>query len=129
MQRALELLLLDGVVERHGRRYVASDGPRTRASLTFAMAFLSRDALARALSANAAVEFVGADATGIVIIIRRFPEPLDEARLRGAIDWLSSTRPDVDVLLAAHHEMRQRLPCRCLAAGAHPHDDASHGRS
>jgi len=109
MQRSLGLLLRDEVIERVGSRYVVRDGPRSRSSVSFAMAFLPPAALARALSANPSVELAGVDATGILIVVERFPEPLDEARLRAAIDSLRSARPEVDVRLLAHHQLRQEL--------------------
>jgi len=109
MQRALELLLVEGVIERDGRRYRAADGPSIRASLAFAFAFLPQEAIARALSANKALEAIASDEAGIIAVVRRFPEPLVEARLRGALETLSAARPALDVQLIAHHELPLRV--------------------
>lgn len=110
MQRALQLLLVDEVIEREGRRYRAGDGPGARASLAFAFAFLPQEALARALSSNRALESIARDEVGIIIaVVRRFPEPLDEARLRAAIGTLNAARPALDVQLIPHHELALRL--------------------
>jgi predicted nucleotidyltransferase len=109
MQRALGLLLADGVVAKYERWYRVTDTPQARASLGLALAFLPRDPLARAISANASLDFVGIDEEGIVAIVKRFPEPLDEARLRGALETLRAARPDFDAQLFAHHEVPLHL--------------------
>ena len=109
MQRALGLLLLDGIVDRRDGRYRVVDSPTTRASLGFALAFLPREGLARGLSANASLGLVGTDEAGIVAVVKRFPEPLDEARLRGGLETLRVARPDLEIQLIEHHEVPLRF--------------------
>ena len=121
MQRALGLLLGDGVVARQEKRYRVTDTPQARASLSLGLAFLPRDMLARAISANASLDFVGIDEEGIVAIVKRFPEPLDEARLRSALETLRAARPDLDVQMIEHHVVAAP-PYRPVVASAPAHD-------
>ena len=109
-EKALAILLEDGVAARRDRRFVVDDSPRAQAAIAFALAFLSpSDSLAAIGSGNPSVEFCGTDATGALIVIRRFAETTDEAALRGSVEALESTRTDLRVELVHKDDLRETL--------------------
>jgi predicted nucleotidyltransferase len=87
--RALEILVADGLVERRGATYVPVSSPRTAIAVQFAVAMLHpADFLATVARANPAVEFCGRDDQGLLVVVRRFVDPVDEGRLMRAISDL-----------------------------------------
>lgn len=108
--KALGILLADRLASRAGRRYVAIDSTRTREAVRFAFALLGPDeALATLARANPAVEFGGTDAEGVLIVIGRFAEPSDEARLHAAMETLKEFHPDARIEVASKDRLRDRL--------------------
>jgi predicted nucleotidyltransferase len=127
--RAMQLLAGDGLVTRDGHRYQVVESPRTRAAVAFGLAMLPRADTLRALSANPAVEFVGIDGDGAVVVLRRFAEPADEARLRRAVDGLHGAESGNDITLipkrqleafvrAGDHALRTRAVQMRVLAGS-----------
>jgi predicted nucleotidyltransferase len=110
IQRAVGLLQREGLIERIGDMYrINGEHPGSRAAVEFAIAFIEVPRLARALAASRAIEYLGADETDIVIVTRRFPDPIDEVRLRETVASVHRLRRDFDVEVIAHQEVRRRL--------------------
>ncbi len=109
-ERALEVLDHEGLVERIDRRYRLVDSARTREAVRFALAFSDPDqALAVLSRVNPAIEFCGVDADGALVVVRRFAESTDEARVRRALDGLREFTPDRRIELTDKAVLRERL--------------------
>jgi len=109
-ERALGVLEDDGLVERRVRRFVPVAGARAEAAGRFALAMAEPiEALAVVARANRAVEFAGADARGIVLVVRRFAEPADEALLHDALAGLRALHPELGVELLDKSALRELL--------------------
>jgi predicted nucleotidyltransferase len=110
IQRAVGLLQREGLIERVGDTYGINNGhPGSRTAIEFAIAFLEPSRLGRALMANRAIEYLGVGETDIVIVTRRFPDPIDEVRLRETVASVHRLRRDFHVEVIAHQEVRRRL--------------------
>lgn len=109
-EKALDILVADHLVSRPGRRYLPVDSARTREAVRFTLALLRPDeALAALARANPAVEFCGIDAKGVLVVIGRFAEPVDEARLHQALESLQEFHPDARIELASKGGLRDQL--------------------
>ena len=109
-QKALDILVADGLVERRGHRNALIDSVRAREAVRFSMAFLDQDRALTALArANPAVEFCGLDGTGPLVVIRRFAEPADEMRLHQAVDLLAGFHPTRKIEFAYKDDLREQL--------------------
>lgn len=109
-EKALDILVADGLADRSGRRYVLADSLRAREAIRFAFAFLpSETALAALSRGNEAVEFAGVDARGALIVLRRFAEPASEGRLREAVASLLQLSPGIGIEFVTKEELREQL--------------------
>lgn len=114
-QRATQILIADGFVERDAgprpRYRLRTDHPASAALVTLAQRGLPIDgAIEAACRANPAVGFAAGDRRGYVIVIRRFAEPEDEARLRAALRTINGDRGDARVTeLYGHDEFREHV--------------------
>jgi len=109
-ERALEVLTEDGLVERSERRSRLVDSPRAYEAVRFALSYLQPDeALETLARANPAVEFCGSDSGGVLLVIRRFAEPADEARLGRAIEQVHAFHPDCLIDLVSKVDLREQL--------------------
>jgi hypothetical protein len=109
-ERALGVLSEDGLVEQRDRRIFLADTARAIEAVRFALAFLAADdALGVLVRANPAVEFCGIDDGGALIVIRRFAEPADEARLDRAVAELRGFRAGQRIEFIAKSELRDQL--------------------
>lgn len=109
-ERALGVLLDDGLVEQRDRRIFLADTARATEAVRFALAFLAADdALGAVVRANPAVEFCGIDDDRTLIVIRRFSEPSDEARLHRAIAELRAFHAGRRIEFVAKSELRDQL--------------------
>jgi predicted nucleotidyltransferase len=109
-EKALDILVADGLVGLSGRRFALVDSLRAREAIRFAFAFLPVEAgLAALTRGNEAVEFAGIDESGALIVLRRFAGPAVEHRLRDAVALLQQLSPDVDVQFATKEELREQL--------------------
>jgi len=109
-ERALAVLAADRLVARSDRRYLLAASSRSREGVRFALAFLDPPEAQAALArANPAAEFCGVDGEGVLIVIRRFAEPADEARLRRAIELLEGFHPEGRVEFVDKSDLRERL--------------------
>jgi predicted nucleotidyltransferase/DNA-binding transcriptional ArsR family regulator len=109
-EKALRILVADGLVDRSERGYVPVDSLRTREAIRFAYAFLPVDAALAALTrGNEVVEFAGVDDQGALIVLRRFAEPASEARLREAVIRLQQLSPGIDIELVTKECLREQL--------------------
>jgi len=112
-QRAVEILIADGFVEREAgprpRYRLRADHPASAALLALARRGLPVEwALDVACRANPAVGFGARDTDGYVVVLRRFAEPQDEARLRDALGSINAARHDARVTeLYRHDEFRE----------------------
>lgn len=112
VQRALELLVDDGIVEkrtvRAGASYALGQHPLQRELLVLALNDTPRLAALEALGvANPAVEFAGVDAQGLLIVFRQRSTAEERLRVRSALDLL---RPPVAVISFQHDTLVERLP-------------------
>jgi predicted nucleotidyltransferase len=109
-EKALDILVGDGLAVRLERRYAFADSGRAREAIRFALAFLPTDVVLAALArGNEAVEFVGVDDRGALVVLRRFAEPASEGRLRAVVGLLRQFVPGMDVQLVAKDELREQL--------------------
>jgi len=109
-ERALEMLAEDGLIERSDRRARLADSPRAGEAVRFALSFLRPDTALETLArANAAVEFCGSDGESVLLVIRRFAEPADEARLDRAMEQVRMVHPDRRIELIAKADLREQL--------------------
>jgi hypothetical protein len=116
-QRALEILIADGFAEREAKprpRYrLRADHPASAALVTLAQRGLPIDrAIDAACRANQAVGFVARDPGGYVVVIGRFAEPEDEARLRAALRTMNADRDDARVTELYRHDGFRELVTR-----------------
>lgn len=110
VERAVEVLLDDGLAERRDRRLALASTPRAREAVRFALAIVEPlEALAVLARANPAVEFAGADGDGVLLVTRRFAEPADEARLERALAELRELQRGPAVEILAKSDLRERL--------------------
>ncbi len=109
-ERALGVLSDDGLVKHRDRRIFLADTARATVAVRFALASLEADdALGVLARANRAVEFCGIDEAGAILVIRRFSEPADEARLRRATRDLLGFHPGRRIEFAAKSDLREQL--------------------
>ncbi len=112
-QKATQILIADGFVECEAgprpRYRLRADHPASAALVALARRGLPIDrAIDAACRANRAVGFVARDPGGYVVVIRRFAEPGDEARLRAALRSMNGDRDDAQVTeLYRHDEFRE----------------------
>jgi len=112
-QKATQILIADGFVEREAgprpRYRLRADHPASAALVTLAQRGLPIDrAIDVACRANRAVGSVARDPGGYVVVIGRFTEPGDEARLRAALRSMNEDRDDARVTeLYRHDEFRE----------------------
>lgn len=109
-EKALDILIADGMATVSGRRHALVDSPRTREAIRFALAFLPMDVAIAALArGNEAVEFAGADVRGALVVFRRFSEPAAERRIRDAVAILHDLAPDARVEFVRKEALRDEL--------------------
>jgi hypothetical protein len=109
-EKALDILVADGLADRSGRRYVLVDSTRAREAIRFAFAFLPAEASLTALArGNEAVEFAGVDERGALIVLRRFAEPVSEGRFREALASLSQFSPGTEIEFVTKEDLRGQL--------------------
>ena len=112
-QRAIEILMADGFVEREAgsrpRYRLRADHPASAALVLLAQRGLPIDrAIDVACRANRAVGFACKDPVGHVVVVCKFAEPADEARLRAALRSMNEDRDDARVIgLYGHDEFRE----------------------
>ena len=114
-QRALELLVSDGLVARGGAggrlHRLEAGHPAARAVVALASRGLPVEtAVDLVCRANPAVEFAGRDDEGYLLVTRRLAGPADEARLGRALVAINSDREDArPIKRYAHDEVRDLL--------------------
>jgi predicted nucleotidyltransferase/DNA-binding transcriptional ArsR family regulator len=109
-EKALDILVVDGLADRAERGYVPVDSLRTREAIRFAYAFLPVDAALAALTrGNEVVEFAGVDDRGALIVLRRFAEQAPEGRLRQAVALLQRFSPSLDIQFVTKEDLRVQL--------------------
>ena len=109
-ERAIDVLLDDGLAARRERRLVLAPTPRAREAVRFALALVAPlEAISVVARANPAVEFAGVDEDGVVLVTRRFAEPADEARLGRAVADLHALQDGPAVEILAKSDLRERL--------------------
>jgi predicted nucleotidyltransferase len=109
-ERALELLIADDLVERTDRRSRLVDSPSAAEAVRFGLSYLPAvDAIEALARANPAAEFCGADSDGVLLVVRRFAVPADEAGLVRTVEVLRAFHPDRRIELAGKAELRDRL--------------------
>jgi uncharacterized protein len=123
-EKALEILVADGLADLTERRYALSSSRRAQEATRFAIAFLPTDVTLAALArGNDAVEFAGTDDRGALIVFRRFSEPAAEGRMRDAVATLGQVAAGVRVEIVRKEDLRELLrddlSPRRRAAGIH----------
>jgi len=114
-QRALELLVSDGLVSRAGtggRLYrLELEHPAAEALVALAGRGLPVEtAIDLVCLANPAVEFAGRDAEGYLLVTRRLADPAEEARLERALAAIDADRADArPIARHGHDEIRELL--------------------
>ena len=109
-EKALGILVADGLARRSGRRYAIDGSPRARETVRFTLAFLPAEMTLQALArANEAVEFAGMDDLGALVVFRRFTEPAAEGRLRDAVAVLEQVAPGTTVDFVRKEDLREQL--------------------
>ena len=109
-ERALEILIADGLASRNQHRFKLDPSSRTEAAVRFALAYADHDAALGALAhGSEAVEFCGVDEAGALIVLRRFTDPADEARLRQALEGLKAAHPGRRLEIVRKEDLRDRL--------------------
>ncbi|MDR3632677.1 MAG: hypothetical protein P4L84_02510 [Isosphaeraceae bacterium] len=109
-ERALELLIADDLVERTDRRSRLVDASSAAEAVRFGLSYLPAvDAIEALARANPAAEFCGADSDGVLLVVRRFAVPADEAGLVRAFEVLRAFHPDRQIELVGKAELRDRL--------------------
>lgn len=128
VQRALDALLDEGIARKGGgggRRYVLAGHALEREVLTLAFYDTPRTAALTTLClANAAVEFAGLDAQGLIVVFRQRAAAETRLRLAHALDYLRApvalTSFQHDTLverLRQHPELRARAARSVILAG------------
>ena len=123
-EKALEILVADGLADLTERRYALSSSCRAQEATRFAIAFLPTDLTLAALArGNDAVEFAGTDDRGALIVFRRFSKPAAEGRMRDAVATLGQVAAGVQVEIVRKEDLRELLrddlSPRRRAAGMH----------
>mgnify|MGYP000088413569 CR=1 FL=1 len=114
-QRAVEILLADGLVERdpgpRPRYRLRAEHPALEPLVALARRALPvEDALDIVCRANPAVVLAARDRAGYVIAVGRFADPADETRLRDAVEAVLADRPRAcEVLVQGQDELRRAL--------------------
>ena len=109
-EKALGILVADGLVDRSERGCAPVDSPRVREAIRFACAFLPAEAALAALArGNDGVEFAGLDDRGALIVLRRFAAPALDVRLRGAVTLLQQLSPGIAIELMTKECLREQL--------------------
>ena len=114
-QRALELLVSDGLVSRvgtAGRLYrLELEHPAAEALVALAGRGLPVEtAIDLVCRASRAVEFAGRDADGSLLVTRRLADPAEEARLERALAAIDADRADArPIARHGHDEIRDLL--------------------
>jgi hypothetical protein len=109
-EKALDILVEDGLARRAGRAVLAANTFRARRAIDFALAFLPlEDAVAAIAAGSEAVEFAGVDEQGVLIVVRRFAEPTAEQRLREALDGLREAAPATRIEVVPKELLRETL--------------------
>jgi predicted nucleotidyltransferase len=109
-EKALDILVADGLAGSSQRRYALTASPRAREAARFALAFLPTDvALAALARGNEAVEFAGTDDQGALVVFRRFSEPVAEGRMHEALTTLRHVAPDTTVEFVRKEDLREQL--------------------
>ncbi len=109
-ERALRVLVHDGLIEHRDRRFRLLANARCDAAVHFALAMIEpAETLAVLARSNPAVEFAGVDAGGAVLVIRRFAEPAAEALLHAALADLGALHGAVRIELLDKSTLRERL--------------------
>jgi predicted nucleotidyltransferase len=109
-QRAVDVLMDDGLVVVEGHRVRMTDTLTTDAALRYALASLEPSDVASVLArANEVVEFAGRDRDGIVLVVRRFA-PLDGLRrLHSGLATLRAVQPSLHLEVLDKADLRDRL--------------------
>ena len=114
-QRAVEILLADGLVERdpgpRPRYRLRAEHPALEPLVALARRALPvEDALDIVCRANPAVVLAARDRAGYVIAVGRFADPADETRLRDAVEAVLADRPRAcEVLVQGQDELPRAL--------------------
>ena len=109
-EKAIDILVADGLAEASGRRYALAPAPRAREAVRFALAFLPAEVTLGALArGNEAVEFAGMDDQESLVVFRRFSEPEAEGRMREAVATLQQVEPDTRVEFMRKEDVREQL--------------------
>lgn len=109
-EKALEILEADGLVTLSDHRYTVGTSARAKEAIRFALAFLPSDAAMASLArGNISVEFAGSDDGGILVVLRRFAEPTDEARFREAVALHQLLTPETQVAFVTKDDLRETL--------------------
>lgn len=111
-EKAIDILVADGLAEASGRRYALAAAPRALEAVRFALAFLPAEVTLGALArGNEAVEFAGMDDQGSLVVFRRFSEPEAEGRMREAVATLRQVQPAAQVEFMRKEDVREQLLC------------------
>ena len=109
-EKAIDILVADGLAEASGRRYALAPAPRAREAVRFALAFLPAEVTLGALArGNEAVEFAGMDDQDSLVVFRRFSEPEAEGRMREAVATLQQVQPAAQVEFMRKEDIREQL--------------------
>lgn len=109
-EKALDILVADGLAGCSERRYALVDSPRAQEAVRFALAFLPMDVtLASLARGNEAVEFASTDDQGALVVFRRFSEPAAEGLMREAVAILRHLAPDTRVEFVRKEDLREQL--------------------
>lgn len=109
-EKALEILVADGLADVSERRYGFAASPRAQEATRFAIAFLPTDVTLAALArGNEAVEFASTDDRGALVVFRRFSEPAAEGRMREAMATLRHLAPGTNVEFVSKDDLREQL--------------------
>ena len=109
-EKAIDILVADGLAEASGRRYALATAPRAREAVRFALVFLPAEVTLGALArGNEAVEFAGMDDQESLVVFRRFSEPEAEGRMREAVATLQQVQPDTRVEFIRKEDVREQL--------------------
>ena len=109
-QKALDILVADGLATSAAHRYACTSSLRAEEAVRFALAFLPMDLTLTALGrGNEAVEFVGTDDQGAIVVFRRFSEPATERRMREAVATMRQVAPDTQVAFLDKSDLRKQL--------------------
>jgi hypothetical protein len=109
-EKALDILVAEGLVSVTERRAAFAATPRALAAVRFALALLPPDAALAALAhGNEAVEFAAADDAGMLVVFRRFSEPEAEARFREAAAVLRGLTPGLMIEFESKEDLRDQL--------------------